>query len=102
MPSVDGHMAKVSWRARTREGALSLLALTALVSILCVADYRVRERATSIVSTSSTSTVSLASSQFTADASKMMRGARDQAIQHAPMTAFLATAGVLLLFMLKT
>jgi hypothetical protein len=102
LPSVDGHMAKVSWRARTREGALSLLALTALVSILCVADYRVRERATSIVSTSSASNVSRVSSQFTVDASKMVRGARDQVVQHAPMTAFLATAGVLLLFMLKS
>jgi hypothetical protein len=95
-------MANVSWRARIREGALSLLALTALVSILCVADYRVRDRATSIVSTTSTSNVSRTSSQFTVDASNMMRGARDQAVQHAPMTAFLATAGVLLLFMLKT
>jgi len=41
---------KVSWRAKIREGALSLLAITALLSILYVADFRVREGATHIVS----------------------------------------------------
>jgi hypothetical protein len=85
-----------------REGALSLLALTALVSILYVSDYRVRERAIGAVSSTSASSMTQTSSQFTADAAKLMRGARDEAIQHGPMTAFLATAGVLLLFMLKS
>src|SRR6185436_2655835 len=40
LPTVGRNMRKVSWRAKLREGALSLLALTTLVSILYVADVR--------------------------------------------------------------
>jgi hypothetical protein len=95
-------MTKVSWWARAREGALSLLALTALVSILYVADYRLREGATRVVRDTSRSSVTQVSTLVTADASKMLRNARDRGAQHAALTGFVATAGVLLLFMLKT
>ena len=93
---------KVSWRAKTREGALSLLAITALLSILYVADFRVREGATHIVSTTSNTGVVRYGGQFAADTSKVLRNVRDSGAEHGPMTAFVGTAAVLLLFMLKS
>ena len=95
-------MTKVSWRARIREGALSLLALGTLLSVLYVADFRVREGATHIVSTTSNSGVAYYGGQLAADTSKMVRNAREGGAQHAAMTAFVGTAAVLLLFMLKS
>ena len=102
LPTFDGKMRKVSWSARIREGALSLIALGSLVSILYVADMRVREGATHIVSTTSNSGVARYGSQFAADTSKLVRDVREGGVQHAAMTAFVGTAAVLLLFMLKT
>jgi len=64
---------RVSWRAKIREGALSLLAITALLSILYVADFRVREGATHIVSTTSNTGVVRYGGQFAADTSKVLR-----------------------------
>ena len=95
-------MTKVSWRARIREGALSLLALGTLLSVLYVADFRVREGATHIVSTTSNSGVAYYGGQLAADTSKMVRNAREGGAQNAAMTAFVGTAAVLLLFMLKS
>jgi hypothetical protein len=95
-------MRNVSWRARLREGALSLLALSTLLSILYFADIRVREGATHIVSTTSNTGVARYGSQFTADTSKLVRNVREGGVQHGVMTAFVGTAAVLLLFMLKT
>jgi hypothetical protein len=100
--TVGGNMQKVSWRARIREGALSLLALSMLLSILYVADIRVREGATHIVSTTSNTSVARYGSQFTADTSKLVRNVREGGVQQGVMTAFVGTAAVLLLFMLKT
>ena len=93
---------RVSWRAKIREGALSLLAITALLSILYVADFRVREGATHIVSTTSNTGVVRYGAQFAADTSKVLRDVRDGGAQHGPMTAFVGTAAVLLVFMLKS
>lgn len=93
---------KVRWRARIREGALSLLALTALLSILYVTDFRVREGATHIVSTTSNTSVARYGRQLAGDTSKVVRNVREGGVQHAAMTAFVGTAAVLLLFMLKT
>ena len=93
---------KVSWRAKIREGALSLIALAALLSVLYVGDLRVREGATHIVSSSSNSGVARYGSQFAADSSKALRDLRDGGMQHAALTAFVGSAAVLLLFMLKT
>jgi hypothetical protein len=98
---VDAQM-KVSWHARVREGALSFLALAALVSVLYAADFRVREQATSIVAVTSPSNIAQGGAQFSASASKMVANVREQAMQHIPMASFLTTAGLLLLFMLKT
>ena len=95
-------MRKVSWRAKIREGALSLLALSTLVSILYVADFRVREGATHIVSTTSNTGVARYGSQFAADTTRVLRNARDGGVQHAALTALVGSAAVLLLFMLKT
>jgi hypothetical protein len=102
LPPLGGNMQKVSWRARIREGALSLLALSMLLSILYVADIRVREGATHIVSTASNTSVARYGSQFTADTSKLVRNVREGGVQQGVMTAFVGTAAVLLLFMLKT
>ena len=93
---------RVSWRAKIREGALSLLAITALLSILYVADFRVREGATHIVSTTSNTGVVRYGGQFAADTSKVLRNVRDSGAEHGPMTAFVGTAAALLLFMLKS
>ena len=94
-------MRSVSVRARLREGALTLLALTALVSILYSVDPRVREAVTAVTGSSS-SRITQAGSQLTADTSKMVRNTHDRVAQNAAITGFVATAGVLLLFMLKT
>jgi hypothetical protein len=102
LPTVSGNMTKVSWRARIREGALSLLALAALLSVLYVGDFRVREGATHIVSSTSNSGVTRYGSQFAADTSNVLRNVRDGGVQNAAMTAFLGTAAVLLLCMLKS
>jgi hypothetical protein len=93
---------KVSWRARIRESALSLLAIATLLSVLYVADFRVREGATHVVSTTSNTSVARYGSQFAADTSTVLRNVREGGEQHAAMTAFVGTAAVLLLFMLKT
>jgi len=95
-------MMKVSWRARVREGALSLVALVALVSILFVMDFRVRDEAARVVAVTSPSRVAQSGAQLGANASKLMTNLRDQGTQHASIVAFIGTAGVLLLFMLKT
>ena len=95
-------MRNVTWRARLREGALSLLALSILLSVLYIADIRVREGTTHIVSTTSNTGVARYGSQFTADTSKLVRNVREGGLQQGAMTAFVGTAAVLLLFMLKT
>lgn len=93
---------RVTWHARIREGAISFLALVALVSLLYAADFRVREQAMRIVAATTPSNIARDSAQVTADASQMVANVREQAMQHIPMATFLTTAGVLLLFMLKT
>jgi hypothetical protein len=93
---------KVSWPARIREGAISFLALVALVSLLYAADFRVREQATRVVAAATPSNIAQDGAQFSANASKVVANVREQAMQHIPMATFLTTAGVLLLFMLKT
>lgn len=93
---------RVTWHARIREGAISFLALVALVSLLYAADFRVREQAMRIVAATTPSNIAQDSAQVTADASQMVANVREQAMQHIPMATFLTTAGVLLLFMLKT
>jgi hypothetical protein len=93
---------RMSGHARIREGALSLLALAALCSILFTVDFRVREQATRAVTAASPSNVAHNGAELSANASKVLSNVRDQAMQHLPMTVFLTTAGVLLLFMLKT
>ena len=95
-------MMKVSWYARIREGAISFLALVALVSILFVADYRMREQATRVVAAVSPAGIAQTGAELTANASKLVTDARNQGQQHAPLAAFMMTAGVLLLFMLKS
>ena len=94
-------MKKVSWRARLREGAISLLALTALVTILFAVDFRVRAEATRLTG-GSPAGIARGAAQLHADASKLLIAARDKTVQNGPMAAFTATAGILLLFMLKT
>ena len=93
---------KASWRARIREGALSLLALAALLSILFVIDFRVRDEAARVVAATSPSSIAQNRAQLSAGASKVMANIRDQGMEHAPLAGFIGIAGVLLLFMLKT
>jgi len=62
----------------------------------------VREQATRVVAATSPSNIAQDSARFGADASKVVANVREQAMQHLPMATFLTTAGVLLLFMLKT
>jgi len=93
---------RVSWHARIREGAISFLAIAALCSILLAIDFRVREQATRVVTAASPSNVARSGAEFSANASKTLTNVRDQAMQHLPMAVFMTTAGVLLLFMLKT
>ena len=93
---------RVSWHARIREGLISFLALVALCSILFVADFRVREQATRVVANASPSTVAHGSAELSASATKALSNVREQAMQHLPMATFMTTAGVLLLFMLRT
>jgi hypothetical protein len=95
-------MKKVSWRARLREGAISFLALTALVTILFAADFRVRTEATRLTASASPRDLVRGGAQLHANASRLLMAARDQTVEHGPMAAFTATAGILLLFMLKT
>lgn len=93
---------RVSWHARIREGAISLLAIAALGAILYAADFRVREQATRVVVAASPSNVSHGSAELSANTATAVANMRDRAMQHLPMAVFLGTAGVLLLFMLKT
>ena len=93
---------RLSWHARIREAAISFLALAALCSILFTVDFRVREQATRVVTAAAPSNVARTGADFSANASKTLTNVRDQAMQHLPMAVFMTTAGVLLLFMLKT
>ena len=95
-------MKKVSLRARLREGAISVLALTALVTILFAVDFRVRAEATRLTSGGSPAGIARRAEELHADASKLLIAARDKTVQNGPMAAFTATAGIFLLFMLKT
>jgi len=94
-------MIKVSWPARVREGALSFVALVALLSILYVIDFRVRDEAARAVEVTSPSHVAQSTAQFSANASELVANLKDQGMQHASILVFVGTAGVLLLFMLK-
>jgi hypothetical protein len=93
---------KVSWRARIREGAISFLAIVTLVSILYVVDFRVREGATHAASIASSVRATQVGAQMSSDASKLVSMARAQSAENAAMTGFVAAAGILLLFMLKS
>ena len=93
---------RLSWHARIREAAISFLALAALCSILFTFDFRVREQATQVVAAAAPAHVAHTGEELSANTAKTFSGIRDQAMQHLPLTVFLTTAGVLLLFMLKT
>ena len=95
-------MHRASLRARIREGALSLLALAALASILFVMDFRVREQAARAVSATSGTNVMHTGAELSATASKLVADLRNDAMEHAPIVSFVGIAGVLLLFMFKT
>jgi hypothetical protein len=79
-----------------------VLALTALVTILFAVDLRVRAEATRLTSGGSPAGIARGAAQLHADASKLLIAAREKTVQNGPMAAFTATAGILLLFMLKT
>jgi len=102
LPTLGATMTKASWRVRIREGALSLLGLSALLSILYVADFRVRESTTHIVSITSNTGVARYGNQLAADTSKVVRNVRDGGMQHAALTGLVGSAAVLLLCMLKS
>lgn len=93
---------RLSWHARIREGAISFLAIAALCSVLYAVDFRVRQQTARVVVATSPANVAHGGAELSANASKMVSSVRDQAMQHLPMAVFLTTAGVLLLFMLKT
>jgi hypothetical protein len=95
-------MMKASWRARMREGALSLFALAALLSILFVIDFRVRDEAARAVAATSPSSIAQTRAHLSASASQVVANIRDQGMEHVPLAGFIGIAGVLLLFMLKT
>ena len=79
-------------------GALVLL-LVALVSI----DDRVRERVTSMLTTPPSSAEIVGVGEQISDMSHVvMKAARDQSIDHAPLMIFAAVATVLVLFMVRT
>jgi hypothetical protein len=85
-----------------REGALSLIALAALASILFMIDFRVRDQAARLAAATSQSNLVQARAEVSATTSKLVANVRDQAMEHAPLAGFIGTAGVLLLFMFKT
>jgi hypothetical protein len=93
---------RVSWRARIREGALSLLALAALLSVLFVIDFRVRDQAARVAAAASPTGIAQTRSRVSASASQVVANISDQGMEHAPLAGFIGIAGVLLLFMLKT
>ena len=80
-------MKKVSLRARLREGAISVLALTALVTILFAVDFRVRAEATRLTGGGSPAGIARGAAQLHADASKLLIAARDKTVQNGPMAA---------------
>jgi hypothetical protein len=95
-------MNRISWRARAREGALSLLAIGLLVAILAAADHRVRETASAVIAGGTSSGLGRGGGQLTAQASALLSAARDRTVEHTPLAAFTATAAILLVFMLRS
>jgi hypothetical protein len=75
-----------------------LLLLVTLVSI----DGRVRDQVMSVVHGSPTSQLKSTGGQIRRTVAVMYDAARDQSIEHAPMTIFAGVAIVLTVFMLRT
>jgi hypothetical protein len=95
-------MNTISWRARAREGALSVLAIGLLLAILAATDHRIRETASTVIANGTPSGLARGGSQLTAQASLLLSTARDRTIEHTPLAAFTATAAILLVFMLRS
>jgi hypothetical protein len=91
-------MRRVITDALISMGALVLL-LAGLVSI----DDRVRERVTGLLTTPpSSAEIAGVGTQIQLVSTVVMKAARDQSVEHAPLMIFAVAATVLVLFMLRT
>jgi hypothetical protein len=85
-----------------REFIVSAACLIAVLAGLIAADSRVRDRLTAAFSTATHSGATEWTARVDAIGSAVLRAARDQSIEHAPMLIFAAVAAVLVVFMLRT
>ena len=90
-----------SVRRALGETAISVGALGVLVLALAASDGRVREQVATHLS-SPTAEVASAGELVTNVVRIVFVAARDQTMAHAPLVLFVAAAGALLLFMLRT
>lgn len=90
-------------RRVVRDGLISMGALVLLLLALVSIDDRVRERVTSLVTTPPSSAEIVGIGDQISDVSHVvMKAARTQSIDHAPLMIFAAVAAVLVLFMVRT
>jgi hypothetical protein len=80
---------------------MSLLGLVAVIGALALVDGRVRQEVAGAVSVDG-AVHSMASAEATVASSTLWSALRDQSVEHAPLTLFVAVAAVLVMFMLKT
>ena len=91
-----------SVRRALSETAISVGALGVLVLALAASDGRVREQVAMHLSSRPTAEVASAGALVTDVVRTVFVAARDQSMAHAPLVLFVAAAGALLLFMLRT
>jgi hypothetical protein len=92
----------LSVRRALSETAISVGALGVLVLALAASDGRVREQMATHLSSRPTAEFASAGELVKNLVWIVFQAARDQSIAHAPLVLFVAAAGALLLFMLRT
>lgn len=91
-----------SVRRALSETAISVGALGVLVLALAASDGRVREQVATHLSSRPTAELASAGELAKDVVRIVFQAARDETIAHAPLVLFVAAAGALLLFMLRT
>ena len=88
------------WRTCS-DALVSAGAIAIVLIVIVAADARVRERAQLMVSTAPSYTVASASAEIRRVGSVLWLSARERSLDHGPVVVFVATAGVLLLCMMR-
>jgi hypothetical protein len=94
-------MDKRAWRG-FGDVLLSAAAVAIVVTVLVVADARVRDQARRIADQAPRLTVTSASTEIRSVGSVIYRSAKSRSLDHGPVVVFVAVAAVLVFFMARS